>query len=67
MDFSLCFCSTLSHILSIAEGLRLTFDNLTMLSLFIFQEYYDELIQSKKHDGVRVNYNGEHGKGTATG
>ncbi|KAM0894330.1 hypothetical protein ACQ4PT_024507 [Festuca glaucescens] len=27
------------------------------------QEYYDELIQSKKHDGVRVNYNGEHGKG----
>ncbi|KAM0862162.1 hypothetical protein ACQ4PT_045435 [Festuca glaucescens] len=27
------------------------------------EEYYDELIQSKKHDGVRVNYNGEHGKG----
>jgi hypothetical protein len=34
-------------------------------SVLTFQEYYDELIQSKKHDGIRVNYNGEHGKGTA--
>ncbi|KAM3370485.1 hypothetical protein ACQJBY_018046 [Aegilops geniculata] len=27
------------------------------------QEYYEELIQSKKHDGIRVNYKGDHGKG----
>ncbi|XP_003580607.1 histone-lysine N-methyltransferase ATXR2 [Brachypodium distachyon] len=27
------------------------------------KKYYDELIQSKKHDAIRVNYNSEHGKG----
>ncbi|XP_062184417.1 histone-lysine N-methyltransferase ATXR2 [Phragmites australis] len=27
------------------------------------QEYYDELIQSKKHDGIRVSYSDKHGKG----
>ncbi|KAF7003890.1 hypothetical protein CFC21_019164 [Triticum aestivum] len=27
------------------------------------QEYYEDLIQSKKHDGIRVNYKGDHGKG----
>jgi len=27
------------------------------------QEYYDELIRSKKLDGVRVSYSGKHGKG----
>ncbi|RLM66596.1 histone-lysine N-methyltransferase ATXR2 [Panicum miliaceum] len=27
------------------------------------QEYHDELIRSKKHDGVRVSYSGKHGKG----
>nr|CAB3488356.1 unnamed protein product [Digitaria exilis] len=27
------------------------------------QEYYDELIRSKKHDGVRLSYSGKHGKG----
>ncbi|KAL6844543.1 hypothetical protein ACP4OV_026216 [Aristida adscensionis] len=26
-------------------------------------EYYDELIQSKKHNGIRVSYSGKHGKG----
>ncbi|OEL12783.1 Histone-lysine N-methyltransferase ATXR2 [Dichanthelium oligosanthes] len=27
------------------------------------QQYYDELILSKKHDGIRVSYSGKHGKG----
>ncbi|CAN6229664.1 unnamed protein product [Urochloa humidicola] len=27
------------------------------------QGYYDELIRSKKHDGIRVTYSGKHGKG----
>ncbi|XP_066343930.1 histone-lysine N-methyltransferase ATXR2-like [Miscanthus floridulus] len=27
------------------------------------QEYYDELIRSKKLDGIRVSYSGKHGKG----
>ncbi|CAN6240994.1 unnamed protein product [Urochloa humidicola] len=27
------------------------------------QGYYDELIQSRKHDGIRVTYSGKHGKG----
>ncbi|KAG2574951.1 histone-lysine N-methyltransferase ATXR2-like isoform X2 [Panicum virgatum] len=32
-------------------------------SLQSAQEYYDELVRSKKHDGVRVSYSGKHGKG----
>ncbi|WVZ87279.1 hypothetical protein U9M48_033940 [Paspalum notatum var. saurae] len=27
------------------------------------QEYYDELIRSKKHDGIKLSYGGKHGKG----
>ncbi|KAF8649304.1 hypothetical protein HU200_064364 [Digitaria exilis] len=27
------------------------------------QEYYDELIRTKKHDGVRLSHSGKHGKG----
>uniref|UniRef100_A0A0D9W9W8 SET domain-containing protein n=1 Tax=Leersia perrieri TaxID=77586 RepID=A0A0D9W9W8_9ORYZ len=27
------------------------------------QEYYDRLIQSKKHDGIRLNFSSKHGKG----
>ncbi|KAL6651985.1 hypothetical protein ACP70R_010910 [Stipagrostis hirtigluma subsp. patula] len=27
------------------------------------QEYYDDLIRSKKHNGIRVSYIGKHGKG----
>uniref|UniRef100_A0A0E0KVK7 SET domain-containing protein n=1 Tax=Oryza punctata TaxID=4537 RepID=A0A0E0KVK7_ORYPU len=27
------------------------------------QEYYDGLIQSRKHDGIRVNFSSKHGKG----
>ena len=31
--------------------------------MFFFQEYYDELIRSKKHDGIKLSYGGKHGKG----
>jgi hypothetical protein len=27
------------------------------------QEYYNGLIQSRKHDGIRVNFSSKHGKG----
>ncbi|KAJ1272913.1 hypothetical protein BS78_06G239400 [Paspalum vaginatum] len=32
-------------------------------SLHSAQEYYDELIRSKKHDGIKLSYSGKHGKG----